>query len=204
MPFGGYCAGSRPQLAVGDRLESGLQPQRTAPSCRVGHQLADPFAESGSVGVALHRGSDDLRHSQSPLSFGCGHRFGRSGVAELRVIGHQLRESARQRLHLIFGRCGEVRRHKVLLDREEGWRIVELGRVIEGCLKAISRTWLLQAAARVDGQRDARDVPGFIGGQEKHRVTDVHRLHPTDRQHVHHFRDRLEVVGSRVLQVRPE
>ena len=38
---------------------------------------------------------------------------------------------------------------------------------------------LFQAAAGVDGKRDAGDVAGFVGGQEQHRVADVHRRRPT-------------------------
>src|SRR5580693_2236665 len=43
---------------------------------------------------------------------------------------------------------------------------------------------LLDHLAGVDGQRDAGDVPGLVGGQEQDRVGDVRRLDPRDRQGV--------------------
>lgn len=63
---------------------------------------------------------------------------------------------------------------------------------------------LLEAAASVDGQRDAGDVPGIVGGEEQHRVGDVLRLDPADRQRVHHLPDDLHVLAARVLQVGTE
>ena len=54
---------------------------------------------------------------------------------------------------------------------------------------------LFQEAAGVDGQCDAGDVAGLVGGEEQHRVADVDGLHPRDRQEVERLADRREVVG---------
>jgi len=43
---------------------------------------------------------------------------------------------------------------------------------------------LLEQGAAVDWQRHAGDVPGFVGGQEQHRVANILRLHVGDRQRV--------------------
>src|SRR6201997_2289078 len=69
------------------------------------------------------------------------------------------------------------------------------------------RPWdgtLFQAATRIDRQGDTRDVARLVGGEEQHRVADVNRVHPWGGQHVEHLTDRGHVVGTRVLQIRPE
>src|SRR3984885_3318450 len=43
---------------------------------------------------------------------------------------------------------------------------------------------LLEQFARVDRQRDPGDVARLVGGEPQHRVGDVHRLDPGDRQGV--------------------
>src|SRR6266481_3371781 len=40
----------------------------------------------------------------------------------------------------------------------------------------------LEQEATVDGQGDASDVPGLVGGQEQEGVGDVDRFHPRNRQ----------------------
>src|SRR5690349_2327353 len=63
---------------------------------------------------------------------------------------------------------------------------------------------LFEAAAAVDGQCDAGDEAGFVGGEEEHGVGDVFGLNPADRQSVHQLADDLHVLGARVLQVGTE
>src|ERR1700689_1128703 len=63
---------------------------------------------------------------------------------------------------------------------------------------------LLDDGAGVHRQRHPGDVAALVGGEEQHRVADVDRLHPRDRQRVDRLRGGREVFPGRVLEVRAE
>src|ERR1700722_13790447 len=63
---------------------------------------------------------------------------------------------------------------------------------------------LLEDGTGAPRQRHAGDVAALVGGEEQHRVADVDRLHPRDRQRVDRLRGRGEVCLGRVLKVRAE
>src|SRR3954453_20440516 len=63
---------------------------------------------------------------------------------------------------------------------------------------------LLEAAAGVDWKRNARDVPSLVGGKEEHRVADVFRCHPGDRQKLEALTNRGHIIWPRIFQIGPE
>src|SRR6516164_4572334 len=62
----------------------------------------------------------------------------------------------------------------------------------------------LQVSAGVHPQLHAGDVAGLVGGEEQHRVADVHWLDPRDRHGLLDVERGGGVFLGRVLQVRPE
>ena len=62
-------------------------------------------------------------------------------------------------------------------------------------------TWMKPAST---GKCHAGDVPGLVRGQPQHRVADVHRLHPRDRQRVQAAAGFGQVIGRRDAPGRAE
>src|ERR1700752_3705739 len=55
--------------------------------------------------------------------------------------------------------------------------------------------------ACVDGERDAGDVAGFVGGEEQHGVGDVHRVEPGDGKRVERLEYRFDFLAGDVAGV---
>src|SRR6267142_1735570 len=72
------------------------------------------------------------------------------------------------------------------------------------CLPGAYPGRLLDHGAGVGREGHAGDVAALVRGEEQHRVADVDRLDPGDRQRVHRLRGRGEVFPRRVLEVGAE